>query len=531
MQEIKQFMLKPWLYLVIVLAGTSLKLYHIDYHIFWYDEICTIQHTSGNQILDIPVNEIKNISYYDDQLHLKKQNLSIGSELKGLYGSTNLNPLHYNFLMLWYRIAGDDIISYRLFNVFIFILTLPILFLLAKKLFKSNLAGYIAVSLYSVAPLFHYFVHEARYNTLVVFVIILLHYFFLQAIDQKKIKWWIGYSLIGVLALYASVLSGLIIFGHFVYIIFLKKDTRIIYSINLLIILACYLPWIISIYNNISEINDAFVWHGNFGRNNNSLLLLLYQLIGFSHIFVHFTEGEQYFGLFLANKFEGNIIQLISDIIVLSFIISSIIYTIKKAPGKVAYFLIFIVLPYVLFFYISDTIRNTGASLLWRYHLIIYSGVMLFVVYLLYRKIALGKLFYSGIYLGLIIVGFISIISISNTRSFIGSNGNIKIQEAQFFSKAGRPLLITDFSMSSATRGGVENFTVILNECQSQSIDILRAAHDIKNVDKMLLDSSYTDIYVTRASSELVENLKMQFGEKMEKQKGEGIPGLWQIKY
>jgi hypothetical protein len=108
-KAIKQFILQPWLYLIIVLLGLSLKLYHIDYRLFWYDEVAAILHTSGNQTFDIPVNEIKNISYYNDQLHLRKQDQTIGSQLKGLYSSTNLNPLHYSFLMLWYTVAGDKI--------------------------------------------------------------------------------------------------------------------------------------------------------------------------------------------------------------------------------------------------------------------------------------------------------------------------------------------------------------------------------------------------------------------------------------
>jgi len=71
MKAIKQYLLRPWIYLVIVITGASLKFYNIDYHLFWYDEVATIQHTSGNQILDVPENQIKNISYYTDQLHLK----------------------------------------------------------------------------------------------------------------------------------------------------------------------------------------------------------------------------------------------------------------------------------------------------------------------------------------------------------------------------------------------------------------------------------------------------------------------------
>jgi len=77
----------------------------------------------------------------------------------------------------------------------------------------------------------------------------------------------------------------------------------------------------------------------------------------------------------------------------------------------------------------------------------------------------------------------------------------------------------------------VGGFMVIMNECQSENIDILRASPDIRNVEKMLLDTEYSDIYVTHASMKLVENLKMQFGEKMDSLEVEGISPMWQIKY
>jgi len=530
MQVIKQFMLQPWLYVVIMVAGVSLKLYHIDYHLFWYDEVATIQHTSGNQILDIPVNEIKNISYYNDQLHLKKQNLTIGSELKGLYGSTNLNPLHYTFLMIWYRIAGDNDLSYRLFNVFIFILTLPFLFLLTKTLFKSNLAGWIAVSLYAVSPFFHYYAHEARYNTLLVFLIILLHYLFLQVIEHKKLKWWIGYSLVGILTLYASVLSGLIIFGHFLYIIFFNKEIRIAYGVNLIIILTAYLPWIISVINNRAEITHALSWHTMLDRDQNFMTLLLYQCNGFTTLFTWHSDSVQFIFRILDTDFKGNYIQLILPIIVLILILFSIFHTIKEAPRKTTYFLVTVSLPYILFFIISDMVRNTGMSLVWRYQAINLIAILLFVVYLINRKITLGKLLYSGIYIGFIVIGFIFIFIISKDRCYDGGNWRAQIKNAQLYSNARNPLLITDYSMPEWGRA-VEGFMVILNECQSESIDILRASPDIKNVENMLLDSKYSDIYVTHASMELVENLKMQFGEKMDSLKVEGISPMWQIMY
>lgn len=523
MEAIRNFLQKPWFYLVLVIIGFALKLYRIEYSFFWRDEISTIEHTSGNQILKIPENEIHNITYYTDQLHLKKMNYTIGSELKGLFTSTNLNPGHYPFLMLWYRIAGDDPMSYRYFNIFILLLLIPVLFLLAKSLFNSKLAGWMAISLFVFSPYCHFYAHQARYNLFVIFIIILLHYVFLQAIKYKKLKWWIGYSLVGIVSMYASFLSGLMIFGHFLYVLFFKKEVRVSYILNAFIIVLCYLPWIISLITAEEEVSGSLAWHNYFGSTYNPLSLLLYQFVGFNRFFNH-SLGLGYSSL--ANfDFQGNTGYLIIDVIVLLFIVTTIVYTIKKAPSRTHYFLIFSMLPFILFFLVSDLARQTTASLFWRYQGINYIGVLLFVVFFLHRKLSQGKIYSAAIIVGLVIIGFVGIMKLSKhkaTRSFL-----LKTNTAEMLSKAKNPLIIADCEYGVSV--GLRSFTAILNDCTSENIDILQAAADIENVEELLMDKGYSDIYVIQSSDALVQNLKEQFGERMDSLDIEGIEPAWKI--
>jgi uncharacterized membrane protein len=538
LNTIKEFLLRPYLYLIIALLGTSLKFYKLGNRFFWFDEVSTVMAVSGidiNQYYElIPENEIKNISYYTDFLHFNKQNYTISSQLKGLSKIATLNPLHYAYLVFWHRIAGDDPVDYRLFNVFIFILTLPFLFLLAKTLFKTNLAGWIAVSLYSLSPFFHFYAQEARYNTLWAFFLILSNYFLLQAIKHNKSKWWIGYSIAGILALYTSIMSGLLIIGHFVYVMIFKKELRIKYGINAVIILLGYLPWIIAILHNRVEITGALAWHSIFSPKQSYWKLIAGQLIGFTRIFGAFIEpfSSAYLYILFYNKLQGGYVELLTSVLLLAVIISSIIYVLKKEPKEIAFFLALIILPQFLFFYISDLIRGTGTSFIWRYHVINFIGIILFMVYFLSQKLKQGKYLYSGIYLGLVIVGIVSILSISKDRFwsmhyFCKAN----VEEAQMFSSAKKPLLITDFSFPLELRLG--GLMTVLNECKSENIDILRAAPDIKNLSEKIPEKEYSEIYVVHASDELVQNLQMQFGEKMDslKLKDQSWFKLWQIDY
>jgi uncharacterized membrane protein len=530
MKPIQQFLLRPWLYLIIVIIGISLKFYHLDHKLFWFDEVCTIQHTSG--ISDgkypnlVPVNEIKNISYYHNLYHLNTQHYTIGSQLKGLFSSTQLTPLHYSFLILWHRIVGDENTDYRLFSVFIFILTLPFLYLLAKKMFHSNLAGWIAVSLYSISPYLHIFAQEARYYILWSFFLIVLHYFLLLAIQYRKNKWWVAYIITAIFAMYTSPFTGIIIFGHLIYIWFLEKDVRKPYVFSLLIVFLCYIPWIFSLFNNRSEIVTALSWH-SMKFHVGFLLPLMGQIFYFISIFSFKIDYHNVSVTTQPDLTPELLSAFMLNTLVLALLITSFVYLFRKSKKEILFFLLLIILPGVLLFYTLDIVRSSITSWWWRYLIFNTAGIILVATFFLYRKTERGNLFYSCVFIALTIMGILSIITISKTRYWFlgGSIQQVYIEDANFISKARKPLLITDYSF----RVGMVDFMVVMNECKSENVDILRASPDIKDVKEKLYGKNYSDIYVFHASNKLVENLKSQFGEKMDSLEVEGISPMWQI--
>ena len=532
MRTIKHFQLRLWLYLIITLIGTSLKFYKVDFRYFWFDEICSIEHTSGltgyQTYQLIPKNEIKNITYYKDLLHLNSQNYTIGSQLKGLSRMTNLNPLHYEVLVFWHRIVGDDDVDYRLFNVFLFILTLPFLFLLAKTLFKSDLSGWIAVSLFAVSPFFHYYAHEARYNILLTFLLIVNNYLFLMAINDNKIKWWTGYLIVGILALYASIVAGIVIIGHLIYIMIFKKELRIRYFISVFLILIGYLPWLISVIDNRNEISAALSWHSWYGTNQNFVKLIIAQLTIMARSYVTLNNFWDHMSLLIYNKFDGNYIQICAMVLIIFTILCSVIYAFRKLNHKVSFFLALIILPQFLLFLLSDLFRGTGSSLIYRYHLINILGALLFITFLISRKISLGKLIYSFIYTGLIILGLFSILLISKDRCWdVPLNCENNIEDARLFSSSNRPLLITDCRLPLNI--GIGGFMAIMNECTSNSIDIMQTSQDVTRIKEKIPEKYYSEVYLVYATDELVNNMKLQFGEKMDSLEIEGISPIWQI--
>ena len=531
MKSICQFLTRPYFYVIIIIIGTALKFYRLDYKLFWFDEICTVEHTSGVPIGEypelIPLNEIKNISFYNKLLHLNEQDYKLSGQLKGLFTSAQLTPLHYPFLMLWYRIIGDDTVHYRLFGVLIYILTLPFLFLLAKNMLRSYLAGWVSASLYAVSPYINLFAQEARYYILWGFLAILLHYILLQAIRHKRIKWWIFYSLAAIMAMYTSVFSGIIIFGHLIYVSLVRRDILPRYCINLLIIIIAYLPWIYSLFLHREEIFMSLAWHV-MPEKFPVFMPLLGHMLFFISIFEFFIDYTLVFVDQIIPPLQLIIIVSVINIFTLVFLVTAFVYFFRKAEKESKYFILFIIFPGFLLFYISDIIRNGFASFWFRYLIFHVSAIIIILAFIIYRKIEQGKLTFAAIYTGLVIFGIVSIFTISKSRFWYlgGYWQQVYIEDARLLSKAEKPLLITDFSF----REGMVDFLVVINECKSENIDIIRVTPDINDIENMVKGEDYSEVYVFHASDELVENLKSRYGEKMDSLEVEGISPVWEIK-
>ena len=184
-----EFFKKPYLYLIIILVGILLKFYGIESRFFWIDEIYTIIHTSGFQVDEflnqIPQDEIVNITEYHEILNLNNGKHNIANQLAGLAKMPQFTPFHYVLLVFWHNIIGAEYQDYRLFSILMFIITLPLIYLLGNRLFKSKLAGLISTSFYAVSPFFHIYAQEARYYILWFMFMVLINLLFLIAIEKN----------------------------------------------------------------------------------------------------------------------------------------------------------------------------------------------------------------------------------------------------------------------------------------------------------------------------------------------------------
>jgi uncharacterized membrane protein len=530
MQSVRYFFSKPWLYLVIIAFGIILKFYQLNKKLFWDDEIASVLYTTGQKISDIkssiPANEIKNIGYYDSLLHLNTKTYSLKSQVAGIFSDTHLTPAHYAFLVVWYRIAGDTDIDYRLFSIFIFLLSLPFLFLLAKDLMGSNLAGWIATSLYSVSPFFNFKAQEARYYSLWLSVFIILNYFFLKAIRQNKGGWWVAYVLTAIIALYTSALSALFLFGHLIYVLYTRKSLIRKYVLLSAIIFLAYLPWMYFLYTVQDNIEHGLEWQ-KFNRPSLFTLDLLFsQLTGFIKSFVFFNDG--YSSLLRGSYSSIPLFPLIVESLVLVVILYAFVY-LKKAKREAKVFLLLIFLPLLLVIYITDVWRHAYTSFLLRYQITNMAAIGLVVANLLHYKIAKGKLLFSGIFLAFAGLGIGSILNDSeNPCGDVRPDCPSNVQEAQIISGAEHPLVITDFS-----GWGFTNFLAVVNYTKTKKVDILYCNGALPDIQQLTAGKNYSEIIVMQSSPQLAQNIQKQFGAVMVAQRetvSRNSPQFWRIR-
>jgi hypothetical protein len=355
----------------------------------------------------------------------------------------------------------------------------------------------------------HFFSQEARYMTLMMCFLIASGYFLLMVLEKNKFTWWSVYFITGVLALYTSVLSGIVLFGHLLFVWIYAKEFRMKYSIALTGMLIVYSPWICSMLLHRQEILYALSWQSNI-LSMTVIDPLFYHLLGFASTFAYFDHSALR-DIVLQDNLIGNWRILLVDAVMVVIVIYSIIYTFNHASKKQAGFLALIFFPQLIFSIAADLIRNACGSIFFRYHTTIFIALILYVTFLLSDKIVRNSRPYLIIYLAVILISIGSVFSITRDKCLWVSECGQAMFGAGEFSGSGYPLIITDYAQPYGF--GIGGFIVTLIESDWKDLDVLRATPDISNIEELISDSRYSDIYIYYASEELVDSLKMQLGK------------------
>ncbi|MFB3895691.1 MAG: glycosyltransferase family 39 protein [bacterium] len=210
--------------ILILLLGAGLRFYHLGTEDLWLDEILTLKFASVSWS-DITFNRLDS----DAITHFLSD---------------------YIIMHLWLNL-GKSAAMLRLFSALVGIITIAVMFAVGCRLFNSRI-GLFGALLLAISSYHIFYSQEARAYALQTLLILSVVYFFYRAGEEHKIRFWIFYSFISILAIYLQVFSIFSIIALDIYVLiqlcFSHKRVQLIpWLISQIAILIFCLPYLIYI--------------------------------------------------------------------------------------------------------------------------------------------------------------------------------------------------------------------------------------------------------------------------------------------
>ena len=210
----------------ILLLGGVARLWHIGSFNFWLDEIVSI-HMAGN------FHNILGLSY---------------------------EPFfYYKVLSVWTGLFGNGEIAIRSLSTFFDLGSIYMLYLCGKMLINRN-SALVAAFIYSIAPFTVWYAREARNYSLSVFLMLIVFFFFIQALRSGKNIHWFLFCISLILSFYTSYIAFVIIPTCLTVVLILPgfrkywKRTILV----LIISLGVFIPYSMFFLRSLSEVSQNF---------------------------------------------------------------------------------------------------------------------------------------------------------------------------------------------------------------------------------------------------------------------------------
>jgi len=166
----------------LILLAFALRVYRLDYQSLWRDEVDALRFAL------FPLSKLLNTF---------------------TQGGWN-GPLYFPLLRVWIALAGQTEFALRFFSLLAGILTVPLTYLLGRRIGSPRLA-ILGGLLAAVSPYLVWYSQEAKMYALLTTVVLLSWYLYLRALDEGGWGIWVGYAVATSLSMYLHLLAALII--------------------------------------------------------------------------------------------------------------------------------------------------------------------------------------------------------------------------------------------------------------------------------------------------------------------------------
>lgn len=397
-------------------------------------------------------------------------------------------PLYHIMLHFWQGVFGNTIISARYLSLIFLLLSIPLVYILAKKMYTKNVA-LMATVIFSIAPFINWYGSEARMYSLLMFISLLNTIYFVNIFKKGDTLSWFGFIVTCILGIYTHYFFWLLLITDALfYMIFRKqfpKGSFIKFFGTILLLFAAIAPWIYYVVSLGSA-------------ENSKPILEAPSTIDFFNIFSQYLFG-----------FQPDIINSI----ILSgwpIIVIMIFTSLQKKldnPPITTFVLLQIIVP-TGFAFIISYIRPIFLS---RY--LIVSGIFLFIyiAYILNMYFKNKRVLLYTLFIGLISIALISQIVNPNTptkENFQGVSSYLEIKATpRDVIILSAPFIIYPFEYYYQGVASVETYPLwdrtkvaaipsFSESTMKEEVDKIKEAHEYMYV-VLSYDQGYEDKFLT----------------------------------
>ncbi len=401
MQTSKSWAIEPWavglkvVIVTVLVLGIFFRFANLDRKIYWHDEVYTTIRATGytRNELDQALFQNRLVSVSElSQYHDLKPGSTYQDTLNSLIIEDPQHPPLYFFLARgWMEQFGSSMWVSRLLPVLISLLGFPLMYLLAKELFSSELAAWLATGFLALSPFDVLFAQTARQYSLLTVVVIASSYLLLRSLRRSTTINWSLYTVSCAIGLYTHPFFGLTMIAQGVFVAALCwhsttsakfKPDFFRYCLAFLGTIFLYSPWIWVLSNNFQRAQATTDW--NRARVEFDYLLKLW-ILSFTALFGDLDLGFETLSLYLSR-------------LPILMIIAFSLHLIYRKTNKQTKLFIFtsIFVPFLLLA-IPDLVLGGKRSAVSRYLVSCYPGIQLAVAYGLAAKLKSGKAFWRGV--------------------------------------------------------------------------------------------------------------------------------------
>jgi 4-amino-4-deoxy-L-arabinose transferase-like glycosyltransferase len=161
-------------------------------------------------------------------------------------------PFYYLVLHFWVALAGPSAAAVRLFSVAVGTSSIPLLFLVGRRLFGQK-AGLVAALVLALAPFHIYYSQEARMYGLVTLLVLASTCCFLSVLERTETPHgygprWLVYVLVTSLAMYTQYYAAFVPIVQSLFVLFhLRRYKGLVarWAAAQVALVLAYLPWLL----------------------------------------------------------------------------------------------------------------------------------------------------------------------------------------------------------------------------------------------------------------------------------------------